>query len=210
MTTDLLDPPAATLPDAAAAPPGERLLTAEEYFNLPPDGRRTELVRGKVVEMSKPGFRHGFIAGWVYSLLLPLFGRGIGRPTVESGMLTERDPDTVRGPDVHFYSFERLPAEEEPVGFPDVSPEVVFEVRSPNDRQADILRKVTEYLDADVLCVVVLSPARRTAVLYFPDEEPTFLRGDDRLALPAPLADWTPTVDELLAPRPPAAPPADH
>ena len=205
MTTDLLDPPAAE----PAAPPGSAAggpLTAEEYFNLPPDGRRTELVRGRIVEMSKPGFRHGFVAVWIGHLLFSLFERGVGRPSVESGVLTERDPDTVRGPDVHFYSFDRLPADEEPPGYPDVSPEVVFEIRSPNDRQANILRKVTEYLDADVLCVVVLSPARRTAVLYFPNEEPTFLRENDRLSLPAPLADWTPTVSELLTPRRPASP----
>ena len=205
MTTAVLDAPA---PAAVGPPPPEedRLMTAEQYFHRSPDGRRTELVRGKVVDVSKPGFRHGFIAGWIFAKLLPLFERGVGRPAVESGMLTERDPDTVRGPDVHFYSFDRLPADQEPDGFPDVSPEVVFEVRSPNDKQAAILRKVTEYLDADVLCVVVLSPARRTAVLYFPNEEPTFLREDDRLALPAPLADWTPTVGELLTPRPPAGP----
>ncbi|MEM9701908.1 MAG: Uma2 family endonuclease [Planctomycetota bacterium] len=200
MTAATLDTSAAPRPQSA-----ERLLTAEEYLNLPPDGRRTELVRGRVVDVSKPGFRHGFIALWVGHLLLSMYERGIGRPVVESGMLTERDPDTVRGPDVHFYSFDRMPADQEPEGFPSVSPEVVFEVRSPNDRQTDILRKVTEYLDADVLCVVVLSPIRRTAVLYFPDAEPTFLREHDRLSLPSPLSDWTPSVGELLTPRPPAA-----
>ena len=197
MTTELLDPPAVA--EAAAAPPGERLLTAEEYFNLPDDGRYTELVRGKVVDVSKPGFRHGLIAAWIAHLLFSLFEKGLGRPTVESGVLTERDPDTVRGPDVHFYSFERLPADQQPAGFPEVSPEVVFEVLSPNDRQADVLRKVGEYLEADVLCVVVINPVRRTAVLYRPDDEPTFLREQDRLSLPAPLDGWTPTVAELLS-----------
>ena len=189
-------------PPAPPAPPAAGLMTAEDYFNRPPDGRRTELVRGRIVDVSKPGFRHGFIAVWIGHLLFSLFERGLGRPSVESGVLTERDPDTVRGPDVHFYSFERLPADQEPPGYPDVSPEVVFEVRSPTDRQADILRKVTEYLEADVLCVVVLNPARRTAVLYHPEDEPTFLREDDRLALPAPLDGWTPTVGDLLTPRP--------
>ena len=182
-------------PDAAA-----RLLTAEEYLNLPDDGRRTELVRGKVVEVSQPGLEHGGIGAWVsYLMQTYLLNKGIGRPFVESGVLTERDPDTLRGPDIFFYSYDRLPAEQRPRGYAETVPEVVFETRSPNDRQATVLRKVMEYLEAGVLCVVVVNPARRTAVLYHPDDEPTFLREQDRLALPAPLDGWTPTVAELLS-----------
>ena len=197
MTTDLLNPPAATPP----APPGDRLLTAEEYLNLPDDGRRTELVRGKVVEVSQPNWEHGGIGAWLaYLMQTYLLNRGIGRPFVEAGVQTERGPDTVRGPDAFFCSYERLPADQpRPRRIPDIAPEVVFETLSPSNRQGDILRKTAEYLEAGVLCVVVINPVRRTAVLYFPDDEPTFLREHDRLALPAPLDGWTPTVAELLA-----------
>lgn len=197
MTPDLLAPPPAPTAGPAA---DDRLLTAEEYFNLPDDGRYTELVHGKVIDVSQPGLEHGGIGAWVAFLMQTfLLNKKIGRPFVEAGVVTERDPDTVRGRDILFYSYERLPADQRPRGYAEVAPEVVFETLSPSNRQAEILQKITEYFSAGVLCVVVLNPARRTAVLYHPDDEPTFLQEGDRLALPAPLDGWTPTVAELLS-----------
>ena len=37
----------------------EALITAEEYCDLPDDGRRTELVRGRIIELPRPNFLHG-------------------------------------------------------------------------------------------------------------------------------------------------------
>ena len=39
----------------------ETLLTTEEFHLLPDDGQPLELVRGRVVVMNMPGFRHGEI-----------------------------------------------------------------------------------------------------------------------------------------------------
>ncbi|QDT16833.1 Uma2 family endonuclease [Alienimonas californiensis] len=196
---DVLDSPqtGSTAPQETGE---ERLLTAEEFLTLNDGGRRSELVKGRVIELSEPGFEHGAISAWLAYLMQGyLLNQNIGRPVVEVGVVTQRGPDTVRGPDAAFYSYERLPADQRPRGYADVSPEVVFEVLSPSNRQGEILRKIAEYFAADVLCVVVVNPARRTAVLYHPDDEPTFLREQDRLALPAPLDGWTPTVAELLS-----------
>ena len=40
-----------------------KLMTAEEYWSLPDDGRPTELVRGRIVAMNMPAPRHGEICG---------------------------------------------------------------------------------------------------------------------------------------------------
>src|SRR5262245_66308871 len=93
----------------------QKLLTAEEFALLPapPDGSKQELVRGVIVTMPPPGFRHGLRQVRVASLLdhYALSTRR-GRVTVETGVITERDPDSVRGPDVSLWSFERLPADQ--------------------------------------------------------------------------------------------------
>ena len=44
---------------------GDVLLTAEEYEKLPDSGLPTELVRGRVIEMSRPTLRHGEICSKV-------------------------------------------------------------------------------------------------------------------------------------------------
>ena len=98
----------------------EQVLTAEEYFTLPDDGRHKELVRGRVVEMNMPGFEHGEICVTVASILRAFVSeRGLGRVVGnDSGILTERDPDTVRGADVSYYSYARVPRGRRPKGYP--------------------------------------------------------------------------------------------
>ena len=40
-----------------------RLMTADEFLEMPDDGLLHELIRGEVVTMSLPGAEHGEIAG---------------------------------------------------------------------------------------------------------------------------------------------------
>ncbi len=88
----------------------DRLLTAEEYLLLPDTGRPTELVRGRIVSTDWPTPWHGYVccnvAGVLGDFVEEVKG---GRLTNGSGVVTERDPDTVRGADVAFYSYERVP-----------------------------------------------------------------------------------------------------
>src|SRR5437879_5771751 len=101
----------------AAAP--SKLLTAEEYAQLPDDGRRTELRRGVVVVMNPPGFRHGEICSNVHHYVDNFVRtQQLGRTlTNDSGIITERHPDTVRGADISFYSFRRVAKGQSPIGY---------------------------------------------------------------------------------------------
>src|SRR5207244_1669587 len=130
----------------------QTLLTAEEFARLPDRGRPTELVRGRIVEMNVPFPRHGQVCGQT-AYLLKDYLRTDDRGQVvtnDSGVITERDPDTVRGGDVCFYSYTRVPKGPLPQGYLSVVPDAVFEVRSPDDRWSKITAKVAEYLNAGV------------------------------------------------------------
>src|SRR3712207_2813725 len=120
------------------------LLTVEEYPALPDNGRPNELVRGRVVPMNMPAPRHGEICVKVVRILGRFLDENdIGRlVSNDSGVITERDPDTVRGADVAFYSYQRVPRGPLPRHYLRVAPELVFEVRSPSDRWSQILAKV--------------------------------------------------------------------
>jgi Uma2 family endonuclease len=135
------------------------LLTAEEYMALPDsfDGP-TELVKGVLVTMPPARPRHGELCARIaYLLQRFLEDHPRGRiVTNDSAMVTERDPDTVRGPDVAYYSYERAPKGPLPDGLLPVSPDLVFEVRSPSDRWSEIHVKIAEYLQAGVQTVCVL------------------------------------------------------
>jgi Uma2 family endonuclease len=164
----------------------ETLLTADEYWLLPDNGEPSELVRGRIVPMNVPYPRHGEIcANVVHLLKLFLDNSPLGHiVSNDSGVVTERGPDTVRGADVAYYSFARAPQGPLPRGYLTAVPELIFEVRSSGDRWVEILAKVTEYLKAGVCVVGVLDEQTHTLTLYRADEAPQELRADDEFTLP--------------------------
>ena len=164
----------------------ETLLTAEQFRLLPDNGRPHELVRGRVVEMNVPVPRHGILcANVVWELSSFVRPRDTGRVlSNDSGVITEHEPDTVRGPDVSYYSYSRLAKGPTPQGYLDVVPELVFEVRSHTDRLSRMYTKVGEYLDAGVAVVCLLDEQTETLTVYRPEEIQRVLEADDELTLP--------------------------
>ncbi len=168
------------------------LLSAEEFRRLPDDGRPKELKRGRVILMNLPAPRHGEICGQVYYLLRQHFDdRPLGRVVCnDSGVVTEHDPDTVRGPDVAFYSYSRVPPGPLPQGYLAVVPELVFEVRSPGDRWGRILAKVGEYLEAGVTVVCVLDQMTEQCHVYRSDEDIQVFTAEQEWSVPDVLPEF--------------------
>ena len=178
----------------------ERLFTAQEYGGLPDLGYPNELVRGKIVRMDVPYFNHGKHCGRIYAT----FGRYVDDHDLghvlmnDSGVITEHGPDTVRGPDVSFYSYSRIAKDADVPGYASVAPEIVFEVRSPDDRWPKILKKVGEYLSAGVLAVYVVDPQDERVRVYDNDQPGRTLEGDDELPFPEPLSGFRLPVRSLF------------
>lgn len=180
----------------ASVEQAEKLMTIEEYAKLPPDDALYELVQGRLVEMNRPKMPHGKIVSRICRLLDEFVEqRNLGHVAGgDAGIITQRDPDTVRGADVAFTSFKRLPEDADVTNYVDVAPEVVFEVRSPTDRWSKVLEKVAEYLNAGVLRVCVLDPPTKTIHVYLPDQPEFQLTADDELTLPELHADFRQSV----------------
>src|SRR5205807_2580981 len=95
-----------------------KLLTAAEFARLPSpaDGSRQELVRGEIITMPRPSHLHGRIQSNVgLQLGMFLLQHPVGHITQNSGVITETWPDSVRGPDISFWSIERMPLDAIPV-----------------------------------------------------------------------------------------------
>lgn len=85
----------------------------------------------------------------------------------DTGVLLERDPDTVRGPDVALYEDANTFAELHPK-YGEVPPRLAVEVLSPNDRANKVLRKINDYLRCGVGLVWVIDPEIRTVTVHQP------------------------------------------
>lgn len=163
-----------------------RPLSAEDFRNRPDPGRPEELVRGNVETTPPTNRRHGKVCNLVGRLLGNFVeDHDLGHVlNNDAGLITTRNPDTVRGPDVAFYSYARLPKGPVPDDYGSQPPELVVEVRSPSDRWRDIHEKVTEYLQAGVLLVLVLDPEPSMAYLFSANDAPRMLGPDDELTFP--------------------------
>jgi Uma2 family endonuclease len=165
-----------------------KLMTAEEFGKRPDPGYPEELVRGRIVPGKYADLRHG----WVCSQAAWRFGehlekRDLGHLVGLSGLLTERDPDTVRAVDLSFYGYDRFPRGLPPEGYGPGMPDWAVEVVSAFDRWPDVLAKVAEFLNAGVRLVVVLDPDSQTAHVFGADDAPRMLGAEDELTLPGVL-----------------------
>ena len=144
-----------------------RRLTAEQYARLDDDGSyRLELERGRVIREPLPGETHAELCVRLGHFLYDFVERnGLGRVLGEVGVITERDPDTVRGPDLAFTSRARMNAYPAP-GFLDSAPDLCVEILSPSNRAARMQQKVVEYLDAGARLVWVIDPIGKRATVY--------------------------------------------
>ena len=178
-----------------------RLLTAEKYGALPDLGYPSELVRGKIVRLNIPKPLHGLVCSNI-TIILGSFVKKHQLGWVfsnDSGVITERDPDSVLGPDVAFCSYKRLPKRSRPKrDYLSVAPELAFEVRSPDDRWSKLQAKVAEYLDAGVLVVCVVEPKEEFVMIYTADAAPLRLSGDDLLKLPSVMPGFSVRVREFF------------
>jgi len=152
-------------------------MSARQFAELDSDVP-SELIRGEVVEMPRPGVRHGVVCSNVQDPI-KAWARAGNRGLVatnDTGVLTERDPDSVRGPDVLYVSRQRWPQERAPEGFLEVAPDLAVEVLSQYDVWKDLLVKISEYFDAGVREVWVVDPDVKSVQVFRPDASPRTLR----------------------------------
>jgi Uma2 family endonuclease len=143
-------------------------LTAEEFAVSVDAPRHSELVGGRVLELTPPGYEHGSIQVAIGSLLRAWARRtDFGGVVSEVGFILSRDPDTVRAPDVAFVRRERLPSPR-PRGYIEGPPDLAVEIRSPSDRQRRLSEAVADYLDAGTPMVWVVDPGRRSVTVHRP------------------------------------------
>jgi Uma2 family endonuclease len=160
-----------------------RSITTADELLLVPDLGRCELVRGRLIMMTPAGFRHGRVAASLTAALEDFVSKGgLGVVTAaETGFQIERDPDTVRAPDVAFLRAERVPAEE-PAGFFPGAPDLAVEFLSPDDRASEVNAEVEQWLDAGCGAVWVVDPQNRTVTVHHSADRLEVLRSRDVLA----------------------------
>jgi Uma2 family endonuclease len=185
----------------ATAPP--KLMTADEFWDFvhrrENQDRVFELVRGEVVEMTKPGKRHGFVcinAG----VLLHAYATRRKKGYVcgnDTGVVVARDPDSVRGPDLLFFedatSYEQIDKK-----WGDTPPRLAVEVMSPNDTMGEMNERIQEQLDLGTPLVWLIDPESRSVTVYRPGKNLYVRKGDEELTGEDVLPDFRCKVSDFF------------
>ncbi len=152
-----------------------KLMTAEEFLLMPDDGMQRELIRGVLTENMPPGDEHGLLVIRIGSLFGNYseendFGDVRGG---DSGFLLEHNPDTVRCPDVAWIAPGRLDGPV--VGYPELAPDLVVEVKSPSSSNREMAEKAAMWLSHGTRMALVADPRPVTLTVYRPGESPQVL-----------------------------------
>jgi Uma2 family endonuclease len=149
----------------------ERVNTADDLWKLSHEGKRYELDRGVLVEMSPTGDIHGIVALWIGHLIVGfVVAHDLGYVTAaETGFTLSTNPDIIRAPDVAFIAKSR----QKPLTgrYYTIAPDSVVEVVSPGDTASQIRRKVNQFLLAGTRLIWVVYPDERLIDIYRPDSD---------------------------------------
>ena len=176
-------------------------MTADELLRLPDNGMRRELIAGELHEMPPAGGEHGYVGNRA-QIELGIFLKqhpeiGGSFFLAETGFRLSRDPDTVRAPDISYVNESRL-AQARVGAFPELAPDFLVEVVSPNDTASEVQSKVNEWLAAGVVLVWVLYPSTRTAMTFRSDGGVQLLHADDTITAEPVLPGFACRLGELF------------
>ena len=147
---------------------------------MPDNDVQHELIRGVLTEDLLPGDQHGVVVARIGWLLGNFSGdNDYGEVSGRFVFLLERNPDTVRCPDLAWVAPDRIARPF--AGYPPLAPEVV-EVRSPNDSQRHMAERAMMWLSHGVRMALVADP--EPVNRYRPGEPPQVLGEFNTFVLP--------------------------
>jgi Uma2 family endonuclease len=180
-----------------------KTMTAEEFFEWShrPENRdrHFELEEGEIVDMSLPGQRHGVVCGnasWILGTFTRQRKKGFVC-TNDTGLILERDPDTVRGADVALYD-EVKRYEELNIKYTEGLPLLAVEVLSPNDKISKMMRRIEQFLAKGVALVWMLDPEARSVTVFRAGQPHFVLEENEQLTGMDVLPDFRCKVSEFF------------
>lgn len=195
----ITDPPKVT---GRTFGPSQRLFTAADLAALPtslPTGDvRYELDDGKLVILALNDDFHSICHTQIIAILNRPEAVRHGQARGSIGFVLRRNPDRVVGADAAFILKQSLPVKRSKEGYLETIPELVVEVKSKNDTDAELNDKVDEYLTAGVRIVWVLDSDKRTVTIHRSDMPVRVLTVTEMLTADGLIPDFNVPVSRLF------------
>jgi Uma2 family endonuclease len=152
---------------------------------LPSGDVRYELDDGRLIVMPPPGDIHGAVqSNVVTQFKIQGEFRRLGRARTEVGLILRRNPDRLTGPDAVFITAALLPLRRSAEVYLETIPDLVVEVRSPNNTGPTVQAEIDEYLAAGVRVVWVADPPAQSVAAHLPNQPAQVFGPTDTLTVP--------------------------
>jgi len=163
---------------ATTKPKRKRRYTEQDLLQRPSDGRKYELVNGRIQAVPTGG-RHGQIGFRLASRISQFVTEQYEGFDSSTGF--RMVGGNIRSPDLALMNRSRLPQGQAPVDFIDGAPDLAVEIVSPSENPKDLLQKVGEYFESGAREVWLLFPERKQVYRYTAPLEVQVLHEDDVL-----------------------------
>jgi Uma2 family endonuclease len=148
-------------------------LTAGDLASLPEelDGQavKYELFDGQLIVLPPNTAEHARRQARMSGALQQAESLGLGDAYASVGIVLRRNPDRVVGADAAFILAQSLPAKYSREGYLLTIPEIIVEVESKNDTDAELHSKCQEYFEAGAKVVWRIDPQTKTVLVAHSD-----------------------------------------
>jgi len=198
--SDLLERLGDIPPDRVRMKPSPGTATLQDVIQVNDRvGRLCELVDGTLVEKAV-GYKESALAVAIAAVIRSFVeARNLGIVTGADGMV-RLFPGLVRGPDVAFVSWDRIPDRrmpDEPI--PHLVPNLAVEVLSKGNTPKEMTRKRREYFKAGVELVWIVDPKTRQVHVYNSPDDSATLNESDSVTGDSILPGFTLSLSKLFA-----------
>jgi Uma2 family endonuclease len=164
--------------------PTEKLYTVDEFeeFIAKPENRdrHFELIDGVIVEKALPTEEHALLNGiFLYFLSSWARARGLGLPGPESQFCVPGNFKNTRQPDLSMTIDPDVPITIK--GAAPRAPDVIVEVRSPDENYDDLREKAKFYIANGMRLVFLVFPRPKIVEVYRPDVPSEILTVEDTI-----------------------------
>lgn len=160
---------------------------------------RMELVDGNIIVMSPSGYESDEVATEAARLLGNwVKPRKLGRVTGSSAGFSLPNSD-LRAPDVSFVLAERL--RKSPRSFAELAPDLMVEVKSPNDSLKSLRKKIEDFLAVGTRVGILINPEKHIVEIYRLGQDVIVLGDSDVLTVSDLLPGWEVPIADLWSPE---------
>ena len=158
-----------------------------------------ELINGNIIVMSPSGYESDEVAAEVTRVIGNwVKPQRLGRVTGSSAGFELPNSD-VRAPDVSFVLAERL--RRAPRSFAELAPDLMVEVKSPNDSLKSLREKIQDFLSQGTKVGILINPEKHRVEIYRSGEDAIVLGDGDILTIPDLLPGFEVAIVDLWSPE---------